>query len=106
MGLFSFTRHLVSLLPVAAWRLFKKEAWGVGMKTLGELEAAICKGVSGFEHDYMGRGPKDIHTDLLGDLLVVRRVHVRDCSGREPGENVNRRFPVYWVKMWQMELPR
>jgi uncharacterized protein YbcI len=25
-----------------------------------------------FEQDYMGRGPKNIHTHLLGDLLVVR----------------------------------
>jgi len=42
------------------------------MKTQGELEAAICEGVSRFEQDYMGRGPKDIHTHLIGDLLVVR----------------------------------
>jgi len=42
------------------------------MRTLGELEAAICEGVSRFEQDYMGRGPKDIHTHLLGDLLAVR----------------------------------
>jgi uncharacterized protein YbcI len=42
------------------------------MKTQGEIEAAICEGVSRFEQDYMGRGPKDIHTHLLGDLLVVR----------------------------------
>jgi len=42
------------------------------MRTLGELEAAVCEGVSRFEHEYMGRGPKDIHTHLLGDLLVVR----------------------------------
>ena len=25
-----------------------------------------------FQQDYMGRGPKDIHTYLIGDLLVVR----------------------------------
>ena len=42
------------------------------MRTLGELEAAICEGVSRFEQDYMGRGPKNIHAHLLGDLLVVR----------------------------------
>src|SRR5512137_684873 len=42
------------------------------MKTQGELEAAICEGVSLFEQDFMGRGPKDIHTHLVGDLLVVR----------------------------------
>ena len=45
---------------------------GVGMKTQGEIEAAICEGVSRFEQDYMGRGPKDIRAHLLGDLLVVR----------------------------------
>ena len=42
------------------------------MRTQGEIEAAICEGVSRFEQDYMGRGPKDIHTHLLGDLLVIR----------------------------------
>jgi len=42
------------------------------MKTQGEIEAAICQGISHFEQEYMGRGPKDIHTHLLGDLLVVR----------------------------------
>jgi uncharacterized protein YbcI len=45
---------------------------GVAMKTLGELEAAVCEGVNRFEQEYMGRGPENIHTHLLGDLLVVR----------------------------------
>jgi uncharacterized protein YbcI len=42
------------------------------VKTQGEIEAAICEGVSRFEQDYMGRGPKDVYAYLLGDLLVVR----------------------------------
>ncbi len=42
------------------------------MKTQGEIEAAICEGISRFEQDYMGRGPKDIHAHLIDDLLVVR----------------------------------
>src|SRR2546429_2873502 len=42
------------------------------MKSQGEIEAAICEGISRFEQDYMGRGPKDIHAHLVGDLLVVR----------------------------------
>ncbi|HEY7157214.1 MAG TPA: DUF2294 domain-containing protein [Gemmataceae bacterium] len=42
------------------------------MKTQGEIEAAICEGIGHFEQEYMGRGPKDIHAYLLGDLLVVR----------------------------------
>ena len=42
------------------------------MKTQGEIEAAISQGISHFEQEYMGRGPKDIQTHLIGDLLVVR----------------------------------
>jgi len=42
------------------------------MKTQGEIEAAICEGISRFEQEYMGRGPKDIRAHLVGDLLVVR----------------------------------
>jgi uncharacterized protein YbcI len=42
------------------------------MKTVGEIEAAVCAGITRFEQDYMGRGPKEIRTHLIGDLLVVR----------------------------------
>jgi uncharacterized protein YbcI len=42
------------------------------MKTQGEIEAAICEGISRFEQETRGRGPKEIHAHLLGDLLVVR----------------------------------
>jgi uncharacterized protein YbcI len=42
------------------------------MKTLGEIEAAVCEGMAHFEQQYMGRGPKDIRTHVLGDLIVVR----------------------------------
>ena len=42
------------------------------MKTSGEIEAAICQRMNRFMQECMGRGPKDIHTHLIGDLLVVR----------------------------------
>jgi uncharacterized protein YbcI len=42
------------------------------MKTQGEIEAAICEGINRFEQEYMGRGPKFIHTHLIGDILLVR----------------------------------
>ncbi len=46
------------------------------MKSLGEIEAAICEGVSRFELEYMGRGPKHIYAHLIGDLLIVRLLGV------------------------------
>src|SRR5438874_13583947 len=42
------------------------------MPTQGEIEASICQGMTRFEQDYMGRGPKFIHAHLIGDLLLVR----------------------------------
>ena len=42
------------------------------MKSQGEIEAAICEGISRFEQDYMGRGPKHIQAHVLGDMVVVR----------------------------------
>ena len=42
------------------------------MKTSGEIEAAISQGMSRFEQEYMGRGPKGVHAHLIGDLIVVR----------------------------------
>jgi uncharacterized protein YbcI len=44
----------------------------VAMKTSGEIEAAVCQGMSKFEQDFLGRGPKDIRVHLIDDLLVVR----------------------------------
>src|SRR5690242_16456708 len=42
------------------------------MKTQGEIEAALCEGISRLEQEYRGRGPKDIRAFLLGDFVVVR----------------------------------
>ena len=42
------------------------------MKTQGEIESAISDGMSHFEQEYMGRGPKDVHAHLIDDLIVVR----------------------------------
>ena len=52
------------------------------MRTQGEIEAAISEGSSRFEQDYMGRGPKDIRTHLLGDLVVVRLQGVLTAAER------------------------
>ena len=42
------------------------------MKTKGEIEAAVCEGISRFQQEFMGRGPKDIRAHLIGVLVVVR----------------------------------
>jgi uncharacterized protein YbcI len=42
------------------------------MRTQGEIEAAVCDGITRFQQEYMGRGPKDIRAHLIDDILFVR----------------------------------
>jgi uncharacterized protein YbcI len=42
------------------------------MKTQGEIESAVAEGMSRFEQEYMGRGPKDVRAHLIDDLVVIR----------------------------------
>jgi uncharacterized protein YbcI len=42
------------------------------MKSQGEIESAISDGMTRFEQEYMGRGPKDVRAHLIDDFVVVR----------------------------------
>lgn len=48
------------------------QGWGLFVKSQGEIEAAVCDGISRFQQEFLGRGPRDIHAHLIGSLLVVR----------------------------------
>jgi uncharacterized protein YbcI len=41
------------------------------MKSQGEIEAAVCDVIARFQQEYMGRGPRDIHTHLIENKLFV-----------------------------------
>ena len=40
--------------------------------TKGQVEAKISEAVSEFEIEYMGRGPKQIRTLIVNDLIIIR----------------------------------
>ena len=42
------------------------------MKSQGEIEAAVCDGISRFQQEFIGRGPRDIHAHIVGQMVVVR----------------------------------
>lgn len=65
--------HVVGLdhrMPSAIPAVSQRKS--VAMRTRGEIEATICDGITRFEQEYMGRGPKSIHAHLIEDLLVIR----------------------------------
>jgi len=41
------------------------------LKSQGEIEAAVCDAVSRFQQEYMGRGPRHVHTHLIENKLFV-----------------------------------
>ncbi len=40
--------------------------------TKGQLEARISEAIIGFERDHMGRGPEEVKTHIIGDMILVR----------------------------------
>ena len=46
-------------------------AAGRDARSQGEIEAAVCDVIARFQQEYMGRGPRDIHTHLIENKLFV-----------------------------------
>ena len=42
------------------------------VKSKGQLEAEISEALIKFEKEYMGRGPEQTKTHIIGDMVVVR----------------------------------
>ena len=42
------------------------------VKSKGQLEADISEALIKFEKEYMGRGPEQTRTHIIGDMVVVR----------------------------------
>jgi Na+-translocating membrane potential-generating system (MpsC) len=73
---------VVCYSPEPGLPAMRPDALEVTMRTQGEIEASISQGVSRFEQEYMGRGPKDIRAHLIDDLLVVRLQGVLTAAER------------------------
>jgi len=56
--------------------------------TKGQLEAKISEEVSRFESDYMGRGPKQIRTTIVKDMIIIRLIGFLTPSERRLAEEV------------------
>jgi len=55
--------------------------------TKGQAEARISEAVSKFENEYMGRGPKQIRTMIIQDLIIIRLKGFLSQSEQKLAEN-------------------
>lgn len=63
------------------------EIGGDCLVTKGQIEAKISEVVSQFEIEYMGRGPKQIKTTIMQDLIIIRLIGFLSQSERKLAEN-------------------
>lgn len=55
--------------------------------TKGQAEAKISEAVSQFEIEYMGRGPKQIRTLIIQDMIIIRLKGFLSQSEQKLAEN-------------------
>ena len=55
--------------------------------TKGQAEAKISEVVSRFENEYMGRGPKQIRTLIVQDMIIIRLKGFLSQSEQKLAEN-------------------
>ncbi|WP_069997643.1 DUF2294 domain-containing protein [Cellulosilyticum sp. I15G10I2] len=55
--------------------------------TKGQIEAKISEAVSKFEIEFMGRGPKEINTLILQDMIIIKLNGFLSKSEKNLSEN-------------------
>ena len=74
------------------------------MKTRGQLEAEISEAIVKFEREYMGRGPEEVRTYLLDDIIMVRLFGVLTPAERQLARSDKEGQGRALIKQVRMEL--
>ena len=79
------------------------------LKKKGQIEAEISDAIVRFEKEYMGRGPLETRTYLIGDLVLVRLKGVLTQAEHQlanPGETTGGRELIKKVRIALLEKGR
>ncbi len=74
------------------------------MKTKGQIEAEISEAIIKFEREYMGRGPEETRSYLLGDMILVRLRGVLTPAERQLADSSDYSEGGRLVKQVRMQL--
>lgn len=72
----------------------------------GQIEAKISEAVSRFEIEYMGRGPKQIRTLIVQDMIIVRIKGFLSPSEQKLAENPQGRELIKQMRTMLFETAR
>lgn len=76
----------------------------MAMKTKGQLEAEVSEALVKFEREYMGRGPENVRTYLLEDIIIVRLHGVLTPAERQLSRSDTEGQGRALIKRVRMEL--
>jgi uncharacterized protein YbcI len=74
------------------------------MRTRGQIEADISEAIVKFEREYMGRGPEETRSYLLGDMILVRLRGVLTPAEKQLAESADYVEGGRLVKQVRMQL--
>lgn len=78
-------------------------------RTKGQVEAEISEAIIKFEKEFMGRGPLETKTHIIGDMVLVRLKGVLTQAEHQlskPGEMSNGRELIKQVRIALLEKGR
>ncbi len=73
------------------------------MNTKGQLEDNISKAFVKFEKEYLGRGPEEVKTFILGDMILVRLKGVltpaeQHLAGSDDGKSLVKQVRIQLIE--------
>jgi uncharacterized protein YbcI len=75
-------------------------------KSIGQIEAELTKAIVRFEREYLGRGPRDARTYILGDMILIRLQGILTPAERKLAENRESRALVKETRRQLFESSR
>ncbi len=76
------------------------------MVTKGQLEDNISKAIIQFEKEFLGRGPEEVKTFILGDLILVRLKGILSPAEQHLANNHEGKMLVKQVRIQLIEKSR
>ena len=73
----------------------------VQKQTKGQIEAEISKALNAFEKEHMGRGPLDVKTYIIKDMVVIRLIGVLTPAERHLAKDEE---GIYLIKQVRAKL--
>ncbi|MCL6590036.1 MAG: DUF2294 domain-containing protein [Firmicutes bacterium] len=76
------------------------------MVTKGQLEDNISKAMIKFEKEYLGRGPEEVRTFVIGDLILVRLKGILTPAEQHLASNHDGKMLVKQMRIQLIEKSR